>query len=193
MSSAKSPVPLSTVLTDLEKAEQQATEIVAGLSQRQANWQPDARSWSIVQCLTHLTRINQIYAGPMQEAVLVGRTKRTPLDTVGISPGWFGAWFIRTMEPPVRTRMRTPKKALPATAAVDPREALGEFISSHDAVRAVVEGASRLDLNNVRFKNPFIGLLRFTVGTGLLIITAHDRRHLWQARKVREAPGFPQR
>jgi len=27
-------------------------------------------------------------------------------------------------------------------------------------------------------------VLRFTVGTGILIITAHDRRHLWQARQV---------
>ncbi len=41
-----------------------------------------------------------------------------------------------------------------------------------------------MDLNRIRFKNPFVHLLSFTVGTGLLIILAHDRRHLWQAEQV---------
>jgi len=48
-----------------------------------------------------------------------------------------------------------------------------------------------LDFNRVRFRNPFVPLLRFTVGTGLMIINAHDRRHLWQAQRVKEFEGYP--
>jgi hypothetical protein len=44
-----------------------------------------------------------------------------------------------------------------------------------------------LDLNRLRFRNPFIGLLRYSVATALLVIGAHDRRHLWQAEQVRAA------
>lgn len=47
--------------------------------------------------------------------------------------------------------------------------------------------ARDLDLNRIRFRNPFIGLLRYSVGTALLVIGAHDRRHLWQANQVRAA------
>jgi hypothetical protein len=51
--------------------------------------------------------------------------------------------------------------------------------------------SSGIEFNRVRFKNPFVPLLRFTVGTGLMVINAHDRRHLWQAERVQVAPGFP--
>ena len=95
------------------------------------------------------------------------------------------------MEPPVRARMKSPRKAMPPTEIRDRREALAEFIESHKAVRGVVERSSQLDLNGVRFKNPFIGVLRFTVGSGLLIVNAHDRRHLWRANQIKLAPGFP--
>jgi hypothetical protein len=61
---------------------------------------------------------------------------------------------------------------------------LRAFIAAHDQTRAMVRDAQQLDLNRIRFKNPFIGVLRFTVGSGLLIIGAHNRRHLWQARQV---------
>jgi len=34
-------------------------------------------------------------------------------------------------------------------------------------------------------KNPYLPLIRFTVGTGLLIMPAHERRHLLQAERSR--------
>jgi hypothetical protein len=58
-------------------------------------------------------------------------------------------------------------------------------------VRSVIEVVSDMDVNRIRFKNPFVPFFRFTVGTGLLVITAHDRRHLWQANQVTVARGFP--
>jgi hypothetical protein len=51
--------------------------------------------------------------------------------------------------------------------------------------------SSGIASTSVRFQNPFVPLLRFTIGTGLLVINAHDRRHLWQAERVEDAPGFP--
>ena len=65
------------------------------------------------------------------------------------------------------------------------------FLHSQEDMRRVVRESADLDLNRIRFRNPFIGFLRFTVGAGLLIIAAHNRRHLWQAEQVRRAAGFP--
>jgi hypothetical protein len=73
----------------------------------------------------------------------------------------------------------------------DPQEALQVFLDSHAPVRRVLEFWDRVNFNRVRFKNPFVPLIRFTVGTGLMVINAHDRRHLWQAERVQQAPGFP--
>ena len=184
------PAALLSVLGDLESTEKQASEIIARTSVTQANWQPNAgRSWSIVQCLSHLARTNRIYAAAMSEAVARADV-RSKVASQGISPGLFGAWFIRSMEPPVRTRMKARSKVYPLAQA-SPNEALAEFVDSHKPVRSVIEAASDMDVNRIRFKNPFVPFVRFTVGTGLLVITAHDRRHLWQANQVTVARGFP--
>jgi len=55
-----------------------------------------------------------------------------------------------------------------------------------------VATSAKFNVNRIRFRNPFVRSIRFTVGTGLLIISAHDRRHLWQAEQVRRSEGFPQ-
>jgi hypothetical protein len=33
--------------------------------------------------------------------------------------------------------------------------------------------------------------LKFTLGQAFRLLAAHERRHLWQARNVRNAPNFP--
>jgi hypothetical protein len=184
------PAALSSVLTDLLSAEREASEIIARTSFSQAHWQPNTgRSWSIVQCLSHLARTNRIYAAAMYEAAARANV-RSELASQGISPGLFGAWFIRSLEPPVRTRVKARQKVYPVTRA-DPSEILAEFVDSHKPVRSVIEVVSDMDVNRIRFKNPFVPFVRFTVGIGLLVITAHDRRHLWQANQVTVARGFP--
>ena len=50
--------------------------------------------------------------------------------------------------------------------------------------------ASRI-VNRIRFKNPFIPMLRFTMGTGFEIVSKHQSRHLLQAERVRESVNFP--
>jgi len=199
--SANFSIPVSRVLADLDAAETEATEIIEGISDRQANWSPSEHSWTILQCLTHLSRINRIYAAAMYEAIsrknAITSTEYPAMadriDGPPISPGWLASRFIRAMEPPVRTHMKAPSKSRPVAEIRDRREALGEFIESHKPIRGVIERSSGVDLNAVRFKNPFIAVLRFSVGTGLLVVNAHDRRHLWQANQIRLAPGYPEK
>ena len=52
-------------------------------------------------------------------------------------------------------------------------------------MREFLRAYANLDLAAVRFPNPFIRGLRFSLATGLHVITAHERRHLWQAWQVR--------
>jgi hypothetical protein len=42
-----------------------------------------------------------------------------------------------------------------------------------------------IDLAHVVFPNPFIRGVRFSLATGLHVLAAHERRHLWQAWRVR--------
>ena len=187
-SAARTP-NLETILADLKKSDQDARRIISGLSDVQGNWQPSETAWSVAQCLDHLARGNTLYAAALHKAVKEARAEEKPRSGP-IQPGWFGRYFIRALEPPPRRKMRAPAKIVPVSR-IACRDVLESFLRSHDDMRAVIRDAAQLDLNRIRFRNPFIGFLRFTVGTGLLVITAHDRRHLWQAKRVLECPGFP--
>ena len=182
-------VDLQTIAVAARQNEEEAIRLIAGLSTAQANWHPNESQWSIWQCLDHLARVNLAYAPALQEAV-TGCPRRFRAAADRISPGWFGRWFIRQMEPPVRAKFKSPAKGIPKTEG-DLRDAMDRYLASHKALATILESSSSVDLNRLRFKNPFISALRFTVGTGLLIVNAHDRRHLWQANRVRETAGFP--
>ena len=174
---------LQGVLRDLDRADDEARQLVNSLSDQQLNWQPDGGTrWSVAQCLDHLAQINAIYIVALSEAVH-GVKPGTEVRRGPIQPGWFACWFIGVLEPPPKRKLKSPKKALPS-AQKPGAEVLRAFIAAHDQTRALVRESLQMDLNRIRFKNPFIGVLRFTVGSGLLIINAHDRRHLWQARQV---------
>src|SRR5262249_31148774 len=137
----------------------------------------------------HLSRANTVYAAALHEAVKEARSTKGP-GLGPIQPGWFSRLVIRSFEPPPRRKLRAPKKIVPGSQ-IGSQEVLHSFLRSQEDVRTVIRDGARLDLNRVRFRNPFIRFLRFTVGTGLLIITAHERRHLWQAEKVLACAGFP--
>jgi hypothetical protein len=183
-------VPIATILTDLRANEELAARVVAGVSLDQGNWRPGANSWSIWQVFDHLARVNSLYGAALEQAI--SRAWPSRVGTDAVSPGALTAWFIRKLEPPVRTRMRSPEKGLPAGAG-EVSEAHSRFLRSHEVLRTVAESAATADLNRIRFRNPFISVLRFTVGGGLLIVNAHDRRHLWQVAQIQSAPGYPAR
>jgi hypothetical protein len=63
------------------------------------------------------------------------------------------------------------------------------FRTSQDEVRAFISAYADLDLAAIRFPNPFVRGIGFSLTTGLHVVTAHERRHLWQAQRVRRAAG----
>ena len=50
--------------------------------------------------------------------------------------------------------------------------------------------AEGLDFRRIKVRSQF-GPMSFSLGATFLIVLAHERRHLWQARQVRIADTFP--
>jgi hypothetical protein len=84
----------------------------------------------------------------------------------------------------VKRRTRAPALIRPRPSP-PLRDAFEQFIASQEEVRAFLHTYAGIDLAGVRFPNPFIPGVRFSLATGLHVIPAHERRHLWQARRVR--------
>jgi hypothetical protein len=158
--------------------------LVRGLDETSGRWAAAPTSWSAAQCLDHLAVFNRVYLGAMQQAAVKaraqGRLRRGPAK-----PGFFGRLFLAEVEPPVkaRSRFRAPSSIQPG-AAPSLRDASAGFAASHAEVRAFLVKNADLDLTGVRFANPILRGVRFSLASGLNIILAHERRHLWQARQA---------
>ena len=175
------------LIGELDTTDRRASDLARGLSPAQLNWKPAENLWSVGQCLQHLFATNEVYVPAISNAL----DDRPPSPVQDITPGWFGRWFIRTyIEPSSRgKRARAPSKIAPAQH-IDP-SVLDLFLRSNQVVRDLVRRASAHDINRIRFRNPLIPLLRFTVGTGLEIVWRHQRRHLLQAERIKQTPTFP--
>jgi hypothetical protein len=176
------PDDLQSILNELDRTDEDARQLVTSLTEAQLNWHPLPTAWSVAQCLAHLGQMNSVLTAALRTAVRQA-DKNSGMPRKPILPGWFGRWFIGQMEGPPRRKMKTPRQGIPE-AHKSGEEILRAFIAAHDELRSLVHDARDLDLNRIRFRNPFIGFLRYSVGTALLVIGAHDRRHLWQARQV---------
>jgi hypothetical protein len=181
------PADIVALEDAFDAAERDARAIVDGLNEALATWRAAADSWSVAECLDHLATGNRVYLGAMrpagERALADGRRRRGPAR-----PGRLGGLFVRSLEPPVKPRFKrkAPQKIQPRQGP-SLADAMAQFLGSHDEVRAFLRDFADIDLAGVRFPNPFIRGIRFSLATGLHVLAAHERRHLWQAWRVRRA------
>jgi len=169
----------------LDHAERDARVLVTGLDENLGGWRAGPGSWSVAECLDHLATGNRVYLEAMNESAVRarrdGRLRRGPA-----APGFVGRTFVRMLEPPVNPwlKLKAPRKIVPRSAPAL-ADSFADFIASQEGMRAFLRTYADLDLSGVAFKNPFIKGVRFSLATGLNVIAAHERRHLWQAWRVR--------
>jgi hypothetical protein len=180
-----SPAWCLRLISEFSAADERAIALARGLSRQQINWKAQPPEWSVGQCLDHLRVSNEVYCRAISNS-LEGRPAAVVQE---ITPGWFGQWFIRNYIEPSSSKRRTPEKIKPVPD-VEPT-ILDQFLVSNRNARELVYRARNFDVNHIRFTNPFIPLIRFTVGTGLEILSKHERRHLLQAERIRKNSEFP--
>lgn len=187
MSAASLPADVRDLLEQLDASQRDAAAVVDGLSEQLGTMRPQPAAWSVAECIDHLAIANRVYLASMREparrAQQEGKTRRGP-----VRPGLFGGLFVYTLEPPPKwwAPMPAPQKIRPSPSP-PLAPSFAAFITSQDDVRAFLREYANIDLSGIRFPNPFIPRLRFSLATGLNVITSHERRHLAQAWRVRRA------
>jgi len=172
-----------------EEVSQQADALVAPLSDEQFEWPPAANAWSIAQCIEHLNTTARLYLPQLDEAI-AGAIRRGTYGEGPFSYNVFGRFFTAAMEPPPRFRVASPREFQPP-----PARARGEVMAAFRAYQVQfvdrLRQANGLDLARAKVRSPTYSWLRFSLGSGFAVMLAHERRHLWQARKVASNARFP--
>jgi len=172
-----------------EQIRDDAAQLVEGLSEAQFNWRPSPSEWSVCECVGHLNVIGEAQLGGIDEALA-----NTPGGMVGHVPANRHSMVERCLiwltEPPARLKVRAPRRFRPSHGH-PPGAILPRFLELQRQLIARLERAKDLDLRHVKVRTPISRLLRLSLGAALEQIAAHERRHLRQARNVRQHPHFP--
>ena len=174
-------------VSELERQTVQAATVANGLSESAFNWQPNSgKSWSVAQCLDHLVIMNRMYVKTLQDAVADNEDQLEPRKNPIQPSGWLTRLFVSYEEPPPKIKLPAPKKIAP------PSNLTGAVIEDFKAVQLRLVDFVRewgdADLGDLKVKDPLFPI-HLTADTALLIIAAHNRRHLWQAENVKKTSG----
>ena len=100
-----------------------------------------------------------------------------------------GRWLIKHVEPESPRKLHAPKIFKPS--ASDVQNALDSFLEQQNTFLKFVGEANGIDYNRTRLRSPVTPLVRYSLADAYVITVSHEQRHLQQARRVRETPGFP--
>ena len=167
-----------------------ARDLCAPLTHEAFNWRPSDGRWSIAECLTHLVISGQLYSDAIQHAAQIARTA----GRSGTGPfryGLLSRMMFRALDPENQRRFKAPRKFVPPPAASAIAPVLDSFDSVLDRWEHCLEISDGLDLARVKVTSPASPLLRFQLGATFAMQALHEQRHLYQARAVTTAPGFP--
>lgn len=174
---------------DFTHLDQQYSALYQRCSREQVLWRPANGGWSIAECIEHVALSISQYLTPIRAAIAKGCPPAAEQNYPFVAGGWFSSAFLRRIGPAVTRKFKAPGKLRPLS--VDPEKVFANLRRGHDDLKLLLAETAQLDLNRIRFRNPFIPVLRFTVATGFLVLAAHGRRHLLQAERVMNAEGFP--
>jgi DinB family protein len=166
-----------------------SADLIGGISEAQFNWRAAPGRWSIAQCLDHLNVTGAIYIPVLEGAITKGRA----LGLMGRGPfrhTRFGRWWINSIEPPVKLKVKAPRRFLPSPD-LHFEKVTQTFIDLQERFIVLLTEANGLDLARIKVHSPATKLIRLTLGQGFALTTAHERRHLWQARQAQCDPNFP--
>lgn len=175
---------LDALKADLHALRQATETLVAGLSEAQLRWRPTPEQWGIADCYEHLILSSDQYFPRLRAALAAARTTAPGL----YRPRLLARLFIWSVGPRNRMKVKTFPVLVPPPAAADAPQ---RFLAQQDTLAAFLEAARTVDLQQVRVVSPIDARFTFTLGESLHFLVAHQQRHVQQAQRVRESPGFP--
>lgn len=172
-------------LDQLLSIRQEVPGLVAKLTEEQFGWSPGPKRWSMAQCFDHLNATARAFVPGIDRAIEDARTRGLKGDgpfTLSV----FERLFLRSTEPPPGLRFPAPRVLAPK--ADKPMAAiLSEFMDWQDRLDERLRLADGLDLRRARARSPAFPVFVWSLGSLFGITLAHERRHLWQARQIRNA------
>jgi DinB superfamily len=182
--SSSQPQLISTELQscarDFRHAVDEARNLLTYTNEDALRKRPAPASWSALECVVHLNLATEAMLPGIRQAI--EQASASPDDKQKYKLDFAGRLVAWSLEPPVFLKLKTPKLAEPMESA-DPEPTLQKFERLHDELLGLLHASTGKAIDQQKMKSPFANL-HYNAYSAFRIIAAHDRRHLWQARKA---------
>jgi hypothetical protein len=173
---------LDGVLNQVENITLEAKKLVAGRSQSHLTKSLESTSWSVAQCLDHLAQTANAFV-PAISSAIDGAPRLT--TNRALRTGALTRLFIQNLEPPYRLRFKVLAPLVPRQQDFD--SAWGTFEESQARLATTIRSASGLAVDQARVESPVYARFNYNVYGAFRMLTAHERRHLWQIEQILNA------
>ncbi len=177
---------LAEIKIQLDAASQKANSIVNSVSFAQLSERPQPDKWSIAECLVHLNLSSQAEIDALNHACeptpknRINTGKQFKMDLLGRFLKW-------SLEPPPMSLSRLKTTEMFQPIDVEPLgEVLPTFLALQEQLKVCADAANGLPLDRIKVVSPFNTRVKYNLLSCFHILLAHERRHLWQAERVKE-------
>jgi hypothetical protein len=181
---------LAGVRAGLEDVAREAQAVFSGFTVGQLNWKPDAGQWSVAQCFDHLLTVNRLLFKASDDA-LNEAVPRTIWQRVPVLPRVLGPRLVRSQAPETARKFKAAAKAQPSASAIG-ADVVQRFVEQHRDALAQLQALDDSNAARAMMTSPIVPIVAYSVLDGWRLLVAHDWRHVEQARRVTQQPGFPE-
>ena len=172
------PKERTEIVDNLERSRQEFIAALAGLAESQAKMRPDPERWSVLDCVEHVTSVEERFLGFLEKA--------ETLDAPRIDKE--KEWGLMARIPDRSTRVKAPEAVVPTGRFATLAQALEQFNTGR--TRSIQFAAEHCDdLYRLASAHPRFGPMNGV--EFLIIIAGHSRRHAEQIRETRAALEKP--
>lgn len=123
------------------------------------------------------------------DAILAGTKKSTFWEKLPVFPGLFGKMLLKSVSPDSARKLKAPTIFQPAASNVD-GAMVDRFLAQQEQVIRYMRAGESLDAAQIILTSPVASFVTYSLLDAFRIIVAHEQRHLLQAKRVTETPGF---
>jgi DinB superfamily len=177
-----SSLQLASLVDQIQSVTLAAKEIVLRRSRADVSTRPKPSSWSVAECFGHLALTTRAFLPAISDALAKASnlTTNRPLET-----GILTRLFILNLEPPYAFRFNVLPQLRPQAQDFD--EAWGGFLESQSHLLDILSSSGGLAIDKVKIGSPVYARMSYTVYGAFRMLTAHQRRHLWQITQILRA------
>lgn len=172
------------LIGQLAESKRELVIATEGLNQQQSAWKPDSATWSVIEVMEHLARMEDFLFGILEEAL--EKSKPIPDDVKLPDPSEMDHGILLQM-PDRSVKTKSPEQGLPKEAYQNRDEAFLAFSRKREKTMEFVR-TTKLDPRRYRINSPFGPI---DGHQWLLMLSAHTQRHVKQIDELKRHELFP--